>query len=665
MGLFDFLKKKKTDEPGPEGQPALSFRQTEPAESVEQYVSRQEQPEYQIPKDPGKKSSIWGKDIEPKPEIITGTPLADPNWLKQKPDETSSEYYIRTNQSGEATEQAIRQTQGPEIQSPIAAAATGTPQPEPVQQSNPEMVGDVYGLKGMRQPQPQIQTQSWAEQDPKTTPKAILGGTYSKVATRKTYLPIPGGDPEDITSDPEFQNVWKPSVLPKSQQKAQPTAKVTEGTYSVLPEVPLKAQSYTSDPNPGTYSDIASREVRLPGGKVVSQKLFSEAMDKKDRQDTPRPNPQPSVQSKAQGVPNMPGRKKKLTDMFFYPSQGEASAQSINTNPPKSKKKVSDIFYHPAAPKAAPTAGPQASTSPMDPVTADTIAKVNFIRAKEKERWRSSGVNQAAGETDAEYEDRAKGTSGAPVGSDEEYLSRLSPKDRASYAARLKQAQAEEAKSRIEGKISGMDFEPPWTYEKQWVPGQAVPQSATAGYTDPRTKAHYGPGEFIPGHHEMLKMMGKRVSPAEQRLAAIQHELEMNQVEDAMKSYRFKRTKRGKVLGAALATAKVVGGVTVSVAGNLAGAGVQGIAGVAKGMQPGRNSMQRGMNTLAPGSVNTSMYANLEGLRRVPRGIHPAAPLLSAGVNSSSVPRRMSVAGSRMSVAGSRINVTGRRIKPV
>ena len=277
-----------------------------------------------------------------------------------------------------------------------------------------------------------------------------------------------------------------------------------------------------------------------------------------------------------------------------------------------------------------------AKNNPDNPDPGDAFWQEKAARRKAeafRQAWAEFGPDQGPSETDEDYKERIlgadqKGTKWTTKDRDEDLLSKLSPKDRIKYEKILKEKAAEEAKARLMGKATGIDFEPDWTYEKQWVPGFTVPAGATEGYTDPRTKAHYKAGEYVPGHHEMIKLVGKKPSASEIRIKALQTEADLGMAEDVMKNYRFSKTKRAKALKATgiaaqagLGAAKFIGGVSVS-----------GVQGIAMGMQPTRGAGSRAQRIHTPNVDPTSIYAvgrheiNLSGVKRLStpgRGINP------------------------------------------
>lgn len=196
--------------------------------------------------------------------------------------------------------------------------------------------------------------------------------------------------------------------------------------------------------------------------------------------------------------------------------------------------------------------------------------------------------------------------------SPEDLLSRLPPKERAKEEKKLRQAQADEAKARLEAARAGVSGSGEARYLREWINPFTVKKGEK--YTDPNTGKVYGEGEMVPGHHVIITIPGSPLSPMELRLkTAIQVE--------QLKSLQPQSRKR-KV-------ATAIGQFGMAAAVNIAGTAMQGIAGTARGMQPGRGGPQRAVRMTVPTGANELFSirrpsVDLSGLRMRPRTPSPA-----------------------------------------
>ena len=225
-------------------------------------------------------------------------------------------------------------------------------------------------------------------------------------------------------------------------------------------------------------------------------------------------------------------------------------------------------------------------------------------------KWEEKEKQRASAEAAKEYAAKQRGEYKEPT--EEELLSKLSPRDRKKYERMIQEGREEEAKARLEALKAGVRPTSETQYAKMWQPGY---------WSDPATGKAVKEGtpgaEYRPGEYRFVQMPTAGLTPAELRYKTY---IQTEQLEQA------KATRRSRKL----APYRKVGEIAGSAAKELIGVTALGIAGVAQAAQPGKGGPQRASRMLAP-SLPMEVYApgrpsmDLSGLRR-PGGISGPSP---------------------------------------
>lgn len=294
----------------------------------------------------------------------------------------------------------------------------------------------------------------------------------------------------------------------------------------------------------------------------------------------------------------------------------------------------------------------------IDQVNARTEAiKLQTERAKRSEAdasaWRQFGAERGKTETYEDYFRRTGKTApgqqpnesteeyrarvireeqesskrrGAPTNpSSEDLLSRLNPRERSKEEKKLRQAAEADAKSRLEAQRAGVSPMSEPKYMREWINSFVVKKGET--YKDPNTGSVYNEGQTVPGHHVIITIPGNPLSPMELNLkTAIQIE-QLKQIKGPSRKRR-------------VATGLANFGMAAAV--NITGAAVQGTAGIARGMQPGRGGPQRAVRMTVPTGANDLFRVNrpnvdLSSLRNITR---PRTPNPGVRPSTMAAPRQ-------------------------